>query len=185
MKILQEVLRRSKEEYELEAAHRIEEKEEVASTSSSLSETLQGTAVTQQINSMNGTSEDQELKDSDTAAVKSSDKPTSSCKEKLAAVKVSAPGSANCMTSESLKDTESSKGFTEEEGLQQRSEYLKAQRDKLQALKKDQTLKNTTETTPVTPDPRPLTQEMSVEEKKKLQKRKHLAEKLKEEVIKK
>lgn len=186
MKILQEVLRRSKEEYELEAAHRIEEKEEVASTSSSLSETLQGPAVTQQINSMNGTSEDQELKDSGTAALKSSDKPTSSCKEKkLAAVKLSAPASGNCTTSESLRDTESSKGFTEEEGLQQRSEYLKAQRDKLQALKKDQTLKNTTEMTPVTTDPKPLTQEMSVEEKKKLQKRKHLAEKLKEEVIKK
>lgn len=37
----------------------------------------------------------------------------------------------------------------------------------------------------LTPDVLPVSQEISIEEKKKLQKRKHLAEKLKEEVIKK
>ncbi|XP_047672637.1 cilia- and flagella-associated protein 36-like [Tachysurus fulvidraco] len=79
----------------------------------------------------------------------------------------------------------------QQEQLQQRAEYLRQQRDKLQALRKEQKGKsvNVEETPSPTPTPTPTTaphtQEISVEEKKKLQKRKHLAEKLKEEVIKK
>lgn len=45
----------------------------------------------------------------------------------------------------------------DEEDLEQRTEYLRQQRDKLHALKRDQTLKTPTES-PVTPDPRPHTQ---------------------------
>ncbi|KTG32044.1 hypothetical protein cypCar_00030494 [Cyprinus carpio] len=124
MKILQEVLRRSKEEYDLEMVHRVQETEEQASTSSSLSETPLCDSVSQQTN-------------------------------------------------------------TDEQALQQRSEYLKQQRDKLQALKRDQTQKSPADAPPAAPEPKHTAQEISVEEKKKLQKRKHLAEKLKEEVIKK
>ncbi|XP_070834203.1 cilia- and flagella-associated protein 36 isoform X3 [Chaetodon trifascialis] len=71
---------------------------------------------------------------------------------------------------------------SQQEQLQQRAAYLRQQRDKLHALKKEQQKpKQTTtpEETPVT------TPEISAEERKKLQKRKHLADKLKEEVIKK
>lgn len=78
-----------------------------------------------------------------------------------------------------------SRALADEEALQQRSEYLKQQRDKLQALKRNQTQKSTADAPPVAPEPKPTAQEISIEEKKRLQKRKHLAEKLKEEVIKK
>ncbi|XP_056616310.1 cilia- and flagella-associated protein 36 isoform X1 [Triplophysa dalaica] len=182
MNILQEVLRRSKEEYELEIAERIEEKEETASTSSSLSEALLGTAC-DSVNGINGTSQENELKEY--GVLKTS--PPSCERKTLPAVRPPVKGSepADHMTSEIMSDCDSSRRLTDEEGLQQRTEYLKQQRDKLHALKRDQTLKTPTERAPVAPDPRHHTQEISVEEKKKLQKRKHLAEKLKEEVIKK
>ncbi|XP_051507119.1 cilia- and flagella-associated protein 36 isoform X10 [Myxocyprinus asiaticus] len=201
MKILQEVLMRSKEEYDLEMAHRIQEKEEVVSTSSSVSESApalmcdaQTTCdpVIQHTNTMNGNSGAKEQKLKDSTAFKNSAKtaastPPSGKGKTLPAVKGSTnkPVSANEKTAESPRNTDCPKQIAKEEGLQQRSEYLKQQRDKLQALKKDQTPKTPTQTPSVTPDPRPTTQEISVEEKKKLQKRKHLAEKLKEEVIKK
>ncbi|XP_069394913.1 cilia- and flagella-associated protein 36 isoform X4 [Paralichthys olivaceus] len=88
-----------------------------------------------------------------------------------------------------------SKPFTElsasqQEQLQQRAAYLCQQRDKLHALKKEQqkTKQTTTSEQAPTPAPTPApttTPEISAEERKKLQKRKHLADKLKEEVIKK
>ncbi|KAL3050558.1 hypothetical protein OYC64_012561 [Pagothenia borchgrevinki] len=112
-----------------------------------------------------------------------------------------------------------SKPYTElsasqQEQLQQRAAYLRQQRDKLHALKKEQQKPKQTivpEEAPavVTPEavgqsqsngvctplppPAPAQhsahsskqKEISAEEKKKLQKRKHLADKLKEEVIKK
>ncbi|KAI7805371.1 cilia- and flagella-associated protein 36 [Triplophysa rosa] len=188
MNILQEVLRRSKEEYELEIADRIEEKEETASTSSSLSEALLGTAC----DSVNGvrdgeSKEEYELEIADRIEEKEETASTSSARKTLPAVRppVKGSGSADPTTSEILSDSDSSRRLADEEGLQRRTEYLKQQRDKLHALKRDQTLKSPTESAPVAPDPRHSTQEISVEEKKKLQKRKHLAEKLKEEVIKK
>ncbi|XP_057198160.1 cilia- and flagella-associated protein 36 [Triplophysa rosa] len=174
--------RRSKEEYELEIADRIEEKEETASTSSSLSVALLGTAC-DSVNGINGTSQENELKEY--GVLKTS--PPSCARKTLPAVRppVKGSGSADPTTSEILSDSDSSRRLADEEGLQRRTEYLKQQRDKLHALKRDQTLKSPTESAPVAPDPRHSTQEISVEEKKKLQKRKHLAEKLKEEVIKK
>ncbi|KAL1263593.1 hypothetical protein QQF64_006332 [Cirrhinus molitorella] len=194
MKILQEVLRRSKEEYDLEMAHRIEEKEEQASTSSSLSETPLCDSVSQQTNAINGTTDAKELKlkESESAAVKSSATVTPSCKSKaLPAVRAPVKGSVsanNTLSPENQRDEDTqrdSKALTDEEALQQRSEYLKQQRDKLQALKRDQTQKSPSDTPPAALEAKPPAQEISVEEKKKLQKRKHLAEKLKEEVIKK
>ncbi|XP_041739223.1 cilia- and flagella-associated protein 36 isoform X3 [Coregonus clupeaformis] len=125
---------------------------------------------------------------------------------------------------EACKEAGISNLFTElsaeqQEQLQQRALYLRQQRDKLQALKKEQRPKPATpEKNPAPPAstlddgpkmngggasikeervnaPQPVSspvggqekqpKEISVEEKKKLQKRKHLAEKLKEEVIKK
>ncbi|KAK5882667.1 hypothetical protein CesoFtcFv8_021228 [Champsocephalus esox] len=81
-----------------------------------------------------------------------------------------------------------SKPYTElsasqQEQLQQRAAYLRQQRDKLHALKKEQQKPKQT----IVPEEAPavVTPEISAEEKKKLQKRKHLADKLKEEVIKK
>ncbi|GAA6234604.1 cilia- and flagella-associated protein 36 isoform X2 [Lates japonicus] len=87
-----------------------------------------------------------------------------------------------------------SKPYTElsasqQEQLQQRAAYLRQQRDKLHALKKEQQKTKqtaTSEEAPSNPAPAPTTTpEISAEERKKLQKRKHLADKLKEEVIKK
>lgn len=86
-----------------------------------------------------------------------------------------------------------SKPYTElsesqQEQLQQRALYLRQQRDKLQALRLGQQNGRQTagpEERDPDPPPAPITPEISAEERKKLQKRKHLAEKLKEEVIKK
>ncbi|XP_043111140.1 cilia- and flagella-associated protein 36 [Puntigrus tetrazona] len=185
MKILQEVLKRSKEEYDLEMAHRVTETEteEQASTSSSLSETPPCDAVNPPTNTTNGTTDTKEMKEPESAAVRSSAAAPPSCKSKsLPAVKVPVKGSVSEHTpsSETQRDPRA-----DEEALQQRSEYLKQQRDKLQALKRDQTQKSPSDAPPAAPGPKPPAQEISVEEKKKLQKRKHLAEKLKEEVIKK
>ncbi|XP_063730398.1 cilia- and flagella-associated protein 36 isoform X3 [Eleginops maclovinus] len=81
-----------------------------------------------------------------------------------------------------------SKPYTElsasqQEQLQQRAAYLRQQRDKLHALKKEQQKPKHN----IIPEEAPavVAPEISAEEKKKLQKRKHLADKLKEEVIKK
>ncbi|XP_067241600.1 cilia- and flagella-associated protein 36 [Chanodichthys erythropterus] len=195
MKILQEVLRRSKEEYDLEMmAHRTQEKEEPASTSSSLVPAVPpGNTTcdsgTRKTSATNGVTEATELKlqQSESAAVKSS--ATASCKA-LPAVRAPVKGSvsANHKSPEKRRDEDTPrdcKPLADEVALQQRSEYLKQQRDKLQALKRDQTLKSPADAPPAAPEPRASSQEFSVEEKKKLQKRKHLAEKLKEEVIKK
>lgn len=103
------------------------------------------------------------------------------------------PAAEACLE-EAHREAGFSKPYTEltssqQEQLQQRAAYLRQQRDKLHALKKEQqkskqaaapeeTPSTTTSTTTTVP-------EISAEERKKLQKRKHLADKLKEEVIKK
>ncbi|XP_044228315.1 cilia- and flagella-associated protein 36 isoform X1 [Thunnus albacares] len=137
---------------------------------------------------------------------------------------------AEAWLEEAHREAGFSKPYTElsasqQEQLQQRAAYLRQQRDKLHALKKEQqkTKQTTTpEEAPTTPTPAPTTttpeavgqsqrngactppppaaapappaqhsansskqKEISAEERKKLQKRKHLADKLKEEVIKK
>ncbi|XP_032881073.1 cilia- and flagella-associated protein 36 isoform X3 [Amblyraja radiata] len=70
--------------------------------------------------------------------------------------------------------------------LHERAAYLKEQRDKLVAMKKEQREKHLPKNTETQHVPPTLeTKEMSEEEKQKIQKRKHLAEKLKQEVIKK
>ncbi|XP_078260998.1 cilia- and flagella-associated protein 36 isoform X3 [Rhinoraja longicauda] len=70
--------------------------------------------------------------------------------------------------------------------LHERATYLKEQRDKLVAMKKEQREKHLPKNTEIQHvPPARETKEMSEEEKQKIQKRKHLAEKLKQEVIKK
>ncbi|XP_070772115.1 cilia- and flagella-associated protein 36 isoform X3 [Enoplosus armatus] len=94
---------------------------------------------------------------------------------------------AEALLEEAHREAGFSKPYTElsasqQEQLQQRAAYLRQQRDKLHALKKEQ--QKTKQTPP--PEEAPITTpEISAEERKKLQKRKHLADKLKEEVIKK
>ncbi|KAF4071367.1 hypothetical protein AMELA_G00272340 [Ameiurus melas] len=217
MQILQEVLKRSKEEYEEEIARREHVALKVGSTSASLREepVRNGTdpqaaahKPAQPINSL-GKKDDKVVSErsSDNASPKASDNCNTETRT-LPAVRVPVKGPAPPPTSrektanqaaeswleEARKEAGISKSFREltvaqQEELQQRAEYLRQQRDKLQALKKEQKGKSvaaeeSTSPTP-TPTPAPPTQEISVEEKKKLQKRKHLAEKLKEEVIKK
>ncbi|KAM3606746.1 uncharacterized protein V6R79_022512 [Siganus canaliculatus] len=101
---------------------------------------------------------------------------------------------AEAWLEEAHREAGFSKPYTElsasqQEQLQQRAAYLRQQRDKLHALKKEQqkAKQMTPPEEPPTPTPTttPATPEISAEEKKKLQKRKHLADKLKEEVIKK
>ncbi|XP_056114557.1 cilia- and flagella-associated protein 36 isoform X2 [Rhinichthys klamathensis goyatoka] len=200
MKILQEVLQRSKQEYDLEMmALGRQEREDQASTSSSLSDAPLGNSCEthtagdsgiRQTNTTNGSETEApelKIKQSESAAGKGS----ASCKgEALPAVRTPVKGSASAKhtSPERLRDDDTQRDcrpLADEEALQQRSEYLKQQRDRLQARKRDQTLKSPTDAPPVTPEPKASAQEISVEEKKRLQKRKHLAEKLKEEVIKK
>ncbi|XP_067277867.1 cilia- and flagella-associated protein 36 [Pseudorasbora parva] len=182
MKILQEVLRRSKEEYDLEMM----ERQEPASTSSSLSDAPVGNTTEPQDSgtphtlTLNGVTEAPEPK------LKQSEPVASSLPIVRAPVKGSVPATHTSPERRRDDDTlRDSRPLADEQALQQRSEYLKQQRDKLQALKRDQSLKSPADAPPTAPEPRASTQEISVEEKKKLQKRKHLAEKLKEEVIKK
>ncbi|XP_067371310.1 cilia- and flagella-associated protein 36 isoform X1 [Channa argus] len=132
---------------------------------------------------------------------------------------------AEAWLEEAHREAGFSKPYTElseaqQEQLQQRAAYLRQQRDKLLALKKEQKKARqptTPEDAPASPTPAPTTpteavgqsqsngacnlpapppppaqhsnsskqKEISAEERKKLQKRKHLADKLKEEVIKK
>lgn len=257
MQILQEVLKRSKEEYELEMARREQFEEEVGSTSTSFSEMPVRNGIdppahahipahpVNGVSSMNGTASKKdgkagELKSAVSGSTertsgktpnKPSDKGAVETKT-LPAVRAPVKGSspqpvpkektsiqaAESWLDEARKEAGISKPFKEltvaqQEQLQQRAEYLRQQRDKLQALKKEQKAKPvSTEEAPAAPVPAPPSQEsvlkrhggsagvnasqpqsvspvaqkeISVEEKKKLQKRKHLAEKLKEEVIKK
>ncbi|XP_028459340.1 cilia- and flagella-associated protein 36 isoform X4 [Perca flavescens] len=74
---------------------------------------------------------------------------------------------------------------SQQEQLQQRAAYLRQQRDKLHALKKEQQKPKQVTAPEEAPPTTTTTPEISAEERKKLQKRKHLADKLKEEVIKK
>ncbi|TNM99516.1 hypothetical protein fugu_012549 [Takifugu bimaculatus] len=112
----------------------------------------------------------------------------------------SQPVSEACLE-EAHREAGFSKPFTElstsqQEEIQQRAAYLRLQRDKLHALKKEQ--QKSTPTSPeVTSNPEPTTtsnvspevsaeeRKVSADERKQLQKRKHLADKLKEEVIRK
>ncbi|XP_035651485.1 cilia- and flagella-associated protein 36-like isoform X3 [Oncorhynchus keta] len=222
LKILQEVLKMSKDEYDQEMALRLQSEEEIGSTSRSFSDrplleaaSIQTTASTQQTNTtkVNSSSQRKEpavagggqispAKTSTSAHSKLPSERHSAEPRILPAVRVPVKGTeppavsrekgsssqaAEGWIEEARKEAGISKPFTElsaeqQEQLQQRALYLRQQRDKLQAMKKEQRPKPAT---PETPASTPSTPEISVEEKKKLQKRKHLAEKLKEEVIKK
>ncbi|XP_054455927.1 cilia- and flagella-associated protein 36 isoform X3 [Anoplopoma fimbria] len=277
MKILQEVLKKSKEEYDEEMSRRLLLEEEVGSASSSCSDKPMAesseaqntsTAPSQQSNPAKVNSKSVTKVESKTSAPgggatksaakrSSTSKPTPDCgsngvesrvlpavrgpvKSGEASVSLrpgtkeqsgSSQTAAEACLEEAHREAGFSKPYTElsasqQEQLQQRAAYLRQQRDKLHALKKEQQKpKQVTppEETPATvpeavgqsqrngactptPPPPPTTptlppaplppaqhsansskqkQEISAEEKKKLQKRKHLADKLKEEVIKK
>lgn len=228
MKILQEVLKKSKEEYDEEMSRRLLVEEEVGSSSSSSSDKPEAqnttSAPSQQSNAakVNGKSvRKQEGKtgggDEKSAAKSSSmSKTTPGCGSNgvesrvLPAVRApvksdepsvspdtkeqsgSSQTAAEAWLAEAHKEAGFSKPYTElsasqQEQLQQRAAYLRQQRDKLHALKKEQqkTKQTTLPEEAPTPATTTTTPEISTEEKKKLQKRKHLADKLKEEVIKK
>ncbi|XP_029525069.1 cilia- and flagella-associated protein 36 isoform X5 [Oncorhynchus nerka] len=236
MKIIQEVLKRSKEDYDLEMARRLQS-EEIGSTSRSCSDrpVLEAVTSIQQTNkpkaeakvwdsgshqpsvplvngntTVNSTSPQRgELKAAGGSGQMSPANTSTSPPSKLAseprvlpAVRVPVKGielpdvsrekgssqAVEGWIEEARKEAGISKPFTElsaeqQVQLQQRALYLRQQRDKLQAMKREQRPKPATPEEP--PAPTPSTPEISVEDKKKLQKRKHLAEKLKEEVIKK
>ncbi|XP_021436363.2 cilia- and flagella-associated protein 36 isoform X2 [Oncorhynchus mykiss] len=260
LRILQEVLKMSKDEYDQEMALRLQSEEEIGSTSRSCSDrplleaaSIQTTASTQQTNTTNKVNSSSQRKEpavaggggqispakTSTSALSKLPSERHSAEPRiLPAVRVPVKGTeppavsrekgsssqaAEGWIEEARKEAGISKPFTElsaeqQEQLQQRALYLRQQRDKLQAMKKEQRPKPATPETPAptpsTPDdgpkmngggasineervnaPQPVSsplggqekqpKEISVEEKKKLQKRKHLAEKLKEEVIKK
>ncbi|XP_022608563.1 cilia- and flagella-associated protein 36 isoform X1 [Seriola dumerili] len=269
MKILQEVLKKSKEEYDEEMSRRLLLEEEVGSTSSGCSDKpmvessealITSSAPSQQRNiaKVNGnpvrkeegkTAAPRGGDEKSAAKSKSSAKPIPDCGSNSgesrvlpavrAPVKPSEPSVSNSAHTkeqsnsskpvaetwleEAHREAGFSKPYTElsvsqQEQLQQRAAYLRQQRDKLHALKKEQQKTKQTATpgeAPTSPTPAPTTtpeavgqsqrngactpplppaqhsansskqKEISAEERKKLQKRKHLADKLKEEVIKK
>ncbi|XP_029377073.1 cilia- and flagella-associated protein 36 isoform X2 [Echeneis naucrates] len=237
MKILEEVLKKSKEEYDEEMSRRVLLEEEVGSTSSGCSDNpmaesskqlISSSASSQEISTVkvNGKSIISEQRktaapeggDGKSAAkIGSSAKPDCGSKtvesRVLPAVRApvkcdephassspqtktqsSSNQTAETWLEEAHREAGFSKPFTElsasqQEQLQQRAAYLRQQRDKLHALKREQQKNKqatTTEEPPTSPTPAPTTTPaISAEERKKLQKRKHLADKLKEEVIKK
>ncbi|XP_039994847.1 cilia- and flagella-associated protein 36 isoform X3 [Xiphias gladius] len=270
MKILQEVLKKSKEEYDEEMSRRLLLEEEAGSTSRGCSDKPMAesgeaqnntSAPSQQSNTakVNGNPVRKEERktaapgggdEKSTAKKRSSSKLIPDCDSNsvesrvLPAVRApvksselsvsnsrhtveqssSSQTAAEMWLEEAHREAGFSKPYTElsvsqQEQLQQRATYLRQQRDKLHALKREQqkTKQTTTpEEAPTSPTPLPTTtpeavgqshrngacspplpppaqhsansskhKEISAEERKKLQKRKHLADKLKEEVIKK
>uniref|UniRef100_A0A8C4GIA4 Cilia- and flagella-associated protein 36 n=1 Tax=Dicentrarchus labrax TaxID=13489 RepID=A0A8C4GIA4_DICLA len=219
MKILQEVLKKSKEEYDEEMSRRLLLEGEVGSTSSSCSDKpmadsseAQNTtsAPSQQSNTAKVRYQDLYEPNADQPNCGTLHEPScgSNGVESRVLPAVRAPvksGVSSVSLSPDTKDQSSSqtaaeawleeahreagfsKPYTElsasqQEQLQQRAAYLRQQRDKLHALKKEQQKPLQTPTPEEAPTTAP---EISAEERKKLQKRKHLADKLKEEVIKK
>ncbi|XP_076872204.1 cilia- and flagella-associated protein 36 isoform X2 [Brachyhypopomus gauderio] len=224
MQILQEVLKQSKEEYEMEMARREQFEQEVGSTSTSFQDRPIGNGTdpsapapvpAQPINNTNDTSGTEgtaaESRPAvsggmEQMAVKMPTRPSGIVESKaLPAIRAPVKGQAPqappkektaCQAAEScLEEARQEAGIStplreltvaQQEQLQQRADYLRQQRDKLQALKKEQKATPLpAEEARADPAPIPPPQEISVEEKKRLEKRKHLAEKLKEEVIKK
>ncbi|XP_061692607.1 cilia- and flagella-associated protein 36 isoform X2 [Syngnathoides biaculeatus] len=260
MKILQEVLKKSKEEYDEEMSWRLLlEEERACSTSGGKAQKGAPAAPAQDAapaiaraddadaksaappsNQVNGkTSQNPESKLAVTALAKHVEKSTSSSSSSSTRTPggvgvgvgvapktlppVRAPVGVEQTAAESwLEEAHREAGFSQpytelsasqQERLQQRASYLREQRDKLHALKKERAAKQgpapeeeapRPPASPAAPpasvspfqtrslcrgDPRRklffFSQEISTEERKKLQKRKHLADKLKEEVIKK
>ncbi|XP_004570137.2 cilia- and flagella-associated protein 36 isoform X4 [Maylandia zebra] len=235
MKILQEVLKKSKEEYDEEMSRRLLLEKEVGSTSSGCSSKLMAecdeakntsSALSQHISPAKVNSNPVRKEGSKTAATgggaerSSSSKPTTDRgsdavgSRVLPAVRApvksgepsisssphageqsnSSQTTSEAWLEEAHREAGFSKPYTElsvsqQEQLQQRAAYLRQQRDKLQALRKEQQKTKQSslpEEAPSSPTPAPsTTPEISAEERKRLEKRKHLADKLKEEVIKK
>ncbi|XP_023683926.1 cilia- and flagella-associated protein 36 isoform X5 [Paramormyrops kingsleyae] len=253
LRILQEVLKRSKEEYDLELARRVmlkEEQQELGSTSTGSSDGGPADAEQQvlPVKKQDGEAcrehgvQKSQATVSPTAPAKMLPGQGGPSPKVLPAVRVPVKGvelptpppqvelkekvgqqAAEAWLEEARREAGISKPFTEltvvqQDQLQQRAQYLRQQRDKLQALKKEQKPKTAApEENPTGPSPAPSPpanvptknvstnvghdetvsctmgspqgvqkkKEVSVEERKRLQKRKHLAEKLKEEVIKK
>ncbi|XP_023683924.1 cilia- and flagella-associated protein 36 isoform X3 [Paramormyrops kingsleyae] len=259
LRILQEVLKRSKEEYDLELARRVmlkEEQQELGSTSTGSSDGGPADAE-QQVHQAEPVlpvkkQDGEACREHGVQKSQATVSPTAPAKmlpgqggpspKVLPAVRVPVKGvelptpppqvelkekvgqqAAEAWLEEARREAGISKPFTEltvvqQDQLQQRAQYLRQQRDKLQALKKEQKPKTAApEENPTGPSPAPSPpanvptknvstnvghdetvsctmgspqgvqkkKEVSVEERKRLQKRKHLAEKLKEEVIKK
>ncbi|XP_053731115.1 cilia- and flagella-associated protein 36 isoform X2 [Synchiropus splendidus] len=254
MKILQEVLKKSKEEYEEEMSRKLLMEEEVGSTSSSFSDKHSAHSGDSQSSAsrlhqpsgaaakVNGESEAKVAAEgSSEEKSRSPPTPAAGCGSNgveprvLPALRGSRLSPEETEQSQSaaescLQEAHREAGFSqpytelsasEQEQVQQRAAYLRQQRDKLHALKKEQQKNKNPPveeepphctTTAPAPTPEPVGQsqrngasapppppppaspqtsnpakpkEISAEERKKLQKRKHLADKLKEEVIKK
>ncbi|XP_034463887.1 cilia- and flagella-associated protein 36 isoform X6 [Hippoglossus hippoglossus] len=241
MKILQEVLKKSKEEYEEQMSRRQLFEEEVGSTSSDCSDrpvaesgrsqnttsapsqprtnakvkvnpvrkderkttdpgggdekgSAKGRSSSKLIPDCSSNSAESRVLPAVRAPVKSGEPSASSGPRTTEQSSRSQTAAETCLE-EAHREAGFSKPFTElsvsqQEQLQQRAAYLCQQRDKLHALKKEQQKSKQTTTSQEAPTPAPTpapttTPEISAEERKKLQKRKHLADKLKEEVIKK
>ncbi|XP_062422760.1 cilia- and flagella-associated protein 36 isoform X2 [Pungitius pungitius] len=230
MKILQEVLKKSKEEYDEEMSRRELLDEDVGSTSSSCSDKPMAENSEAQITSSSPRQQSNAAKVNRKSVTKeasrtnapgggapkgaakhsSASKPPPDCGSNgveprvLPAARAPAKGAEapaglapGAAAEACLEEAHREAGFSEpytdlttsqQEQLQQRAAYLRQQRDKLQALKREQRRsKQATppEETPARQEPPATVTEISAEERKKLQKRKHLADKLKEEVINK
>ncbi|XP_061845290.1 cilia- and flagella-associated protein 36 [Colius striatus] len=197
MKILREVLRKSKEEYELEQERKRSEGAHAKLKSPDVTSSFPGDS-----------REAVKVKESTERADGSEETPKLSLEERrecvrggLKAAEASAPGPAASPQLPSPRgkdaaakprpagkraDSTGSKApnLPELEELKQREDYLKKKRDLLMAAKRDSKnnvlVPTTTEQKEEEPSPK---EEMSEEKQRLLQKRKMLAEKLKEEVI--
>ncbi|XP_015238447.1 PREDICTED: cilia- and flagella-associated protein 36 isoform X2 [Cyprinodon variegatus] len=204
MKILEDVLKKSKEEYDEEMSRRLLIEKQMGSTSSSSSDKpnkgdeARSAALTssKQSNTSKptlGSSVQPNLLPAVRAPTKSSESSDAN-RHQAEEQSSSTEAAAEAYLEEAHREAGFSKPYTElspsqQEQLQQRAAYLRQQRDKLHALKREKQKSRQAaepEEPSHTPPLEPATNlEISAEEKKKLQKRKHLADKLKEEVVKK
>ncbi|XP_013884399.1 cilia- and flagella-associated protein 36 isoform X3 [Austrofundulus limnaeus] len=210
MKILEEVLKKSKEEYEKEMSRRLLFEGETGATSSSGTHKSIKASSDSQITTLGPSQPSNPSKPTSDcgknsiqsrvlptvrAPVKSSEVSNSNSSQTVEPSSNGSRTAAEACPEQAYKEDGFSTPYTQlssseqQQQLQQRALYLCQQRDKLHALRKDQQ-KNKQTTTAEEAQcsltaAASTTPEIPPEEKKKLQKRKHLAEKLKEEVVKK
>ncbi|KAM9315776.1 cilia- and flagella-associated protein 36 [Gastrophryne carolinensis] len=178
MKLLSEAIRLSKEEYDLEQLRR---KEGNVTKTNSTKTSTPGLITTPKKETVNLEATIQALKIEDT-----SDNPAGAGMIELSNAEAAEAWMEQARREAGIRGSLTSLTQTEQEQLRERAEYLKQRRAELLARKMDSKKKSDSSEERKEKEPSSRQEKvMTEEEKKSLQKRKQLAEKLKEEVINK
>ncbi|NXC30585.1 CFA36 protein, partial [Campylorhamphus procurvoides] len=203
MKILREVLRKSKEEYEIEQERKRTEEARAKLkapevTRSSPGDPREAVKVKESPEGAEGAEETprcslegshkstkEDLKPACPQQKGTENLPQPSCAKGKEDTKKRSAGKCSENTAQKVGVKGPSLSETEKQELKQREDYLKKKRDMLLATKKDSKTSAPTATNTEQKEEETPKEEMSEEKQRLLQKRKMLAEKLKEEVINK